>query len=48
MQSEDLKQYKAELRTRQILESADVLDESDEDGMMIVHCPEDKVRKLLY
>lgn len=41
--------YKAELRSRQILENADVLDESDEDGFMISHqCPEDKVRQLFY
>ena len=31
MQSEDLKKYKSELRTRQILETADVLDNSDEE-----------------
>lgn len=44
MPSEDLKKYKSELRTRQILETADVLDDSDEE---IVQTPEEKVRRLL-
>jgi hypothetical protein len=36
------------LQTRQFLENASVFDESDEEGMIVIHCPEDKVRKLLY